>query len=554
MVSPVLNTNSSLISYTKLSPNHSGQRTHSIDRITPHCVVGQCSVETLGNIFYPTSRQASCQYGIGADGRVGMYVEEKNRSWCSSSNANDQRAITIECASDTTHPYAFKDVVYNKLIELCVDICKRNGKNKLIWLGDKDKTLAYEPKSGEMVLTVHRWFANKSCPGDWMYARMGDLASKVTARLGSSDSTASKGFQASSLKGLTEAQVVAKVGSLFTADEKKTGILACVSMAQFILESGYGSSELAQNANNVFGMKKSLSGNTWSGSTWDGKSIYTKKTQEEYKQGEMTTITAEFRKYPCVEDSIADHGAYLLGAMNGSKQRYAGLKNCKDYKKAVQIIKDGGYATSSTYVQNLCNIIEKWNLTQYNADATTDASPSNPDTVNSFPATPFLVKVIIDDLNYRSEPSMNGKVNGQTGKGTFTIVQVNDGWGKLKSGAGWIWLKNPSYCTVQGTVTTPTPAKKSVDEIAKEVINGKWGNGDARKKALTDAGYDYNSVQTMVNSMLSGSTASASKSIEELAKEVIQGKWGNGQDRVNRLIKAGYDYNAVQKKVNQMLS
>lgn len=108
--------NSPLVSYTKLSPNHSGQRTHAIDRITPHCVVGQCSVETLGNIFAPTSRQASCQYGIGVDGRVGMYVEEKNRSWCSSSNENDQRAVTIECASDTIHPYAFKDVVYNKLI------------------------------------------------------------------------------------------------------------------------------------------------------------------------------------------------------------------------------------------------------------------------------------------------------------------------------------------------------------------------------------------------------------------------------------------------------
>lgn len=94
--------NSPLVSYTKLSPNHSGQRTHAVDRITPHCVVGQCSVETLGNIFTPTSRQASCQYGIGVDGRVGMYVEEKNRSWCSSSNANDQRAITIECASDAT--------------------------------------------------------------------------------------------------------------------------------------------------------------------------------------------------------------------------------------------------------------------------------------------------------------------------------------------------------------------------------------------------------------------------------------------------------------------
>lgn len=178
--------NSPLVSYTKLSPNHSGQRTHVVDCITPHCVVGQCSIETLGNIFASISRQASCQYGIGVDGRVGMYVEEKNRSWCSSSNANDQRAITIECASDATHPYAFNDTVYAKLIELCTDICKRYGKTKLLWFGDKTKTLNYEPASNEMVLTVHRWFANKSCPGDWMYARMGDLASKVTAKLGGS--------------------------------------------------------------------------------------------------------------------------------------------------------------------------------------------------------------------------------------------------------------------------------------------------------------------------------------------------------------------------------
>ena len=182
-------TNSSLVSFTQLSPNHSGQRTHAIDRITPHCVVGQCSVETLGRIFLPTSRQASCNYGIGEDGRVGMYVEEKNRSWCSSSNANDQRAVTIECASDTTAPYAFKDVVYQKLITLCIDICKRNGKAKLLWLGDKDKTLNYRPAADEMVLTVHRWFANKSCPGDWMYARMSDLATKVTAALGGSATT-----------------------------------------------------------------------------------------------------------------------------------------------------------------------------------------------------------------------------------------------------------------------------------------------------------------------------------------------------------------------------
>lgn len=182
-------TNSSMVAYTKLSPNHSGQRTHSIDRIMPHCVVGQCSVETLGNIFYPTSRQASCNYGIGPDGRVGMYVEERNRSWCSSSNANDQRAVTIECASDTTEPYAFKDIVYRTLIKLCVDICKRNGKTKLLWLGDKTKTLGYTPNPDEMVLTVHRWFANKSCPGDWLYNRLGDLAAKVTAALGGTAQT-----------------------------------------------------------------------------------------------------------------------------------------------------------------------------------------------------------------------------------------------------------------------------------------------------------------------------------------------------------------------------
>lgn len=178
--------NSPLVSYTKLSPNHSGARTHSIDRITPHCVVGQCSVEVLGNIFYPTSRQASSNYGIGPDGRIGMYVEEKNRSWCSSSRENDQRAITIECASDTTHPYAMNDKVYASLIDLCIDICKRNGKKKLLWFADKNKCLNYVPEADEMLLTVHRWFANKSCPGDWLYARLSDVAAKVTSALGTS--------------------------------------------------------------------------------------------------------------------------------------------------------------------------------------------------------------------------------------------------------------------------------------------------------------------------------------------------------------------------------
>lgn len=184
--------NSSLVCYTGLSPNHSGARTHSIDRITPHCVVGQASCESICNMF-PDGKNASCNYGIGSDGRISLVVDEGNRSWCSSSNANDQRAVTIECASDNSEPYAMTDAVYESLVDLCTDICQRNGKNKLIWFSDKDKTLAYEPQSNEMVITVHRWFANKSCPGDWLYDRLGDLAARVTANLNTSSGSEQSG-------------------------------------------------------------------------------------------------------------------------------------------------------------------------------------------------------------------------------------------------------------------------------------------------------------------------------------------------------------------------
>ena len=176
-------TNSPLVVYTKFSPNHSGLRTHPIDRITPHCVVGQLSVEELGDIFAPSEREASSHYGIGPDGRVAMYVKEKNRSWCSSSEANDQRAVTIECASDLRHPYAMNDKVYATLVDLCVDICQRNEKTKLLWLRSKYRALAYKPAPNEMVLTVHRWFAKTRCPGDWLYYRLGALARQVTDRL-----------------------------------------------------------------------------------------------------------------------------------------------------------------------------------------------------------------------------------------------------------------------------------------------------------------------------------------------------------------------------------
>lgn len=175
--------NSKLVSVTKLSPNHSGLRTHTIDRITPHCVVGQLSAESICNCFTSPSREASCNYGIGTDGRVALVVDEKNRSWCSSSNANDQRAVTIECASGLEEPYTMNSKVYKSLVKLCVDICKRNNKKKLLWFNSKSKSLSYKPKSDEMVLTVHRWFDNKSCPGNWLYSRLGKLAKTVTKKL-----------------------------------------------------------------------------------------------------------------------------------------------------------------------------------------------------------------------------------------------------------------------------------------------------------------------------------------------------------------------------------
>lgn len=180
--------NSSLITFTQLSPNHSGERKLKIDRISPHCVVGQCTAENLGAWFAKSSTRASSNYGIDKNGRIGLYVDEKNRSWCTSSEANDQRAITIECASDTVEPYRMNEVVYQSLIKLCIDICKRYGKTKLLWFDDKNYALNYQPKDNEMIITVHRWFANKSCPGDWLYNRLGDLANKVTVQLNNNTS------------------------------------------------------------------------------------------------------------------------------------------------------------------------------------------------------------------------------------------------------------------------------------------------------------------------------------------------------------------------------
>ncbi|MEE0914591.1 MAG: N-acetylmuramoyl-L-alanine amidase [Ruminococcus sp.] len=179
-------TNSKLVNYTRISPNRIINRNHKIDTISIHCVVGQCSVETLGSIFASTSKEASSNYGIGYDGRIGMYVEEKDRSWCTSSSSNDNRAITIEVASDTYHPYRVKDVAYKSLIKLLVDICKRNGIKKLVWSTNKSERMNHLNGCN---MTVHRDYANKSCPGDYLYNLHGQIAKEVNAQLGSGTSS-----------------------------------------------------------------------------------------------------------------------------------------------------------------------------------------------------------------------------------------------------------------------------------------------------------------------------------------------------------------------------
>lgn len=218
--------NSPLVDYTRISPNKNSPRNHKIDTITIHCVAGQCTVETLGNIFAPTSRQASSNYGVGTDGKIGMYVEEKDRSRCSSNAANDNRAVTIEVASDTKHPYAVNDRAFAALLDLVTDICKRNGIKKLVWSTKKADRVNH--KNG-CNMTVHRDYANKSCPGDYLYNRHGEIAAEVNRRLGVADTApdagAAQGVTVYTVKkGDTLSQIAAKYGTTYQAIAAYNGI------------------------------------------------------------------------------------------------------------------------------------------------------------------------------------------------------------------------------------------------------------------------------------------------------------------------------------------
>lgn len=192
-------TNSSLVCFTRLSPNHSGPRNHAIDTITIHCMAENYTIEQCGSSFANPARKASSNYGIGSDGRIALYVDEANRSWCSSSAANDNRAVTIEVANISGAPdYPVSRKAYAALLDLVTDICWRNNIKRLLW--QADETLIGQVDKQNM--TVHRWFANKSCPGEYLYSRHSAIAAEVNKRLAAMEA-ASSVFSFRALENLT---------------------------------------------------------------------------------------------------------------------------------------------------------------------------------------------------------------------------------------------------------------------------------------------------------------------------------------------------------------
>lgn len=467
------------------NPCYTAGKTITVKGLMLHSVgCSQPSASVFINSWNKESYSSACVHGFidGNTGTVYQTLPWNHRGWHCGSGSNgsaNNTHIGVEMCepacitytsgssftcSDKATAQAVAKRTYEAAVELFAYLCEKYSLDPTA-----DGVIISHKEGHSRGVASNHGDPEHLWTGLGLSYTMDTFRAAVKAAMVSSSST---GTQATAFKDLSNEDVIAKVGPLATADMKSSGILASVTMAQFILESGYGKSELAQNANNCFGMKKSLSGNTWSGSAWDGTSVYTKETQEQNSDGSYTTVTADFRKYGCVEDSIADHSAYLLGAKNGSSLRYDGIAGMTDYKAVVQLIKDGGYATSLDYVDNLCSIIEKWSLTQYDtANGMTSTTSSTASTTSStasttsagatikessLPDVPFTVKVIISDLNYRDQPSMSGTIKGQTGKGTFTITEESGGWGKLKSGVGWIYLLNTSYCTVGKTVSEET--------------------------------------------------------------------------------------------------
>lgn len=236
--------NSKLITYSNISPNRTSPRNHAIDTISIHCMAGNLTIEQCGKLFSDKNRKASSNYGIGTDGRIGLYVEEKDRSWCTSNSANDNRAITIEVANDggAETGWHISDKAYESLILLLIDICQRNGIRELKWKGDR----RYIGKVEEQNMTVHRWFAPKACPGDYLYNLHPKIAADVNRVL--------KGV----VQNIQNEPVIEKDNSKkiwdFLRSKGLTPIATAGLMGNLYAESGLNPNNLQNSYNKKFNM------------------------------------------------------------------------------------------------------------------------------------------------------------------------------------------------------------------------------------------------------------------------------------------------------------
>lgn len=319
--------NSSLVSYTQISPNRNSPREQPISKITIHHMAGNTTLQSFGAMVAKESRAMSANYAIDSRGGIGLFCPESDRSWCSDSRWNDHRAVTIEVANDGGDPdWHVSDAAIASLIELCVDICKRNGMTKLEYTGDKNGSL-----------TTHRMFTNTVCPGPYLLSKIPYIAQQVTARLQNGETDAQQYFIDIMVEKCRERCIAA-------------GILPSLCIAQACVESAYGTSELAVNANNLFGIK--------AGSGWTGKT-YTKQTQE-WDGTQYITVSASFRAYDTMVACVEDYLTKLT-----TMDRYANLVGCTDIQEACRLIREDGWATSPTYTETLMARVDKHDLTQY---------------------------------------------------------------------------------------------------------------------------------------------------------------------------------------------
>ena len=442
--------NSPLVDFTKISPNKTSPRNHAIDTITIHCVVGQLSVESLGAGFATTARNASSNYGIGYDGRIGMYVEEKDRSWCSSNRSNDNRAITIEVASDNTYPYAVNEAAYKSLINLLVDICQRNGIKKLLW--QNDKSLIGQVSKQNM--TVHRWFANTECPGEYLYSRHAQIASEVNARLdsgkktessekedttiytkiaGTSKATAEQMIAYIKKKNPNVAQSVIDMIPFYISEGKTEGIRGDVAFAQSCIETGnfvFPKSTCAVDISQNNFCMMGVTGTFEKGNSFDTPQLGIRAQIQHLKAySSKKALAGECvdPRFTYVTRGCAPYVEWLGMKENPKGKGWASAKNYGS--KILRVLND----VINTKVENT-------------SSSAANSTPASSKTEESG-KLPFLVQVSIPNLNIRKGPGTNYNKTGVfTGEGVFTIVEIRSGigsdtgWGRLKSGAGWISL------------------------------------------------------------------------------------------------------------------